>query len=88
MELSTWAHRNQITLDNLQVHLLHWEEFLLTQEPLLVRHAKTQPLQASLSRHSDLSQRSLMLLQQQRALLAQLEVYLARRDPNGLPPRL
>jgi hypothetical protein len=55
MDLSAWASHNQIALDQLEIHLLHWQELLLLREPLLVRFATALPLQASLRRHIDLS---------------------------------
>ncbi|HLW01608.1 MAG TPA: hypothetical protein VKT82_23325 [Ktedonobacterales bacterium] len=79
MDLSVWTSHNQIALDQLEVHLLHWQELVLLQEPLLVRHATAEPLQASLRRHIDLSLHTLTLLEQQRVLLAQLEAQLAKR---------
>jgi hypothetical protein len=79
MDLRAWTYANQIALDHLEVHLLHWQKLLLLQEPLLVRHATAEPLQASLRRHTDPSLRALTLLEQQRVLLAQLEAQLAKR---------
>lgn len=61
------------------MHLLHWQEWLLTQAPLLVRYTTNQSLRASLSRHLDLSLHTLVLLEQQRNLLAELEAQQAKR---------
>lgn len=65
MNLNTWAYANRTTLENLEVHLLHWQEWFLVQESLPIRHATNQSLQASLSRHRDLSLHTLALLEQQ-----------------------
>jgi hypothetical protein len=79
MNLNTWAFTNRTALENLEVHLLHWQEWLLLQESLPIRYATNQSLQASLSRHIDLSLHTLALLEQQRSLLAQLEAQVAKR---------
>lgn len=79
MDLNTWAYANRTALEHLEVHLLHWQEWLLLQEPLLIRHSTNQSLQASLSRHLDLSLHTLALLEQQQRLLAQLEAQVAKR---------
>lgn len=79
MDLHTWSYANQIALENLEVHVQHWEEWLLLQEPLLVRHTTNKPLQASLTRHLDLSRHTLALLEQQQELLARLKAQTAKR---------
>jgi hypothetical protein len=84
MSLNTWADANRTDLENLEVHLLHWQEWFLVPEPLLIRHAANQSLQASLSRHLDLSPHTLALLEQQRSLLAQLEAQVAKRRAGAV----
>ena len=79
MDLNTWTRANQIALENLEVHLQHWEEWLLHQGPLVMRHAATEPLQASLTRHLNLSLRTVSLLEQQQQLLAQLKTQTPKR---------
>jgi hypothetical protein len=78
MDLNTWTDANRAALENLEVHLLHWQEWVLLQEPLLGRHATAKPLQASLRRPLDLSLDTLTLLEQQRTLLAQLAAQIAQ----------
>lgn len=79
MDLHTWTYANQIALENLEIHLQHWEEWFLLQGPLLVRHTTDKPLQASLTRHLDLSLHTLALLKQQQELLARLKAQAAKR---------
>lgn len=78
MDLNLWAYANRTALENLEVHLLHWQEWVLLQEPLLVRYATAKPLEAGLRRHLDLSLDTLTLLEQQRTLLSQLEAQIAQ----------
>lgn len=79
MDLNTWSYANRTALEYFEVHLLHWQEWFLVQESLLIRRATNQSLQASISRHRDLSLHTLALLEQQRRLLAQLEAQVAKR---------
>ena len=74
MNLRMWTQANQIALENLEIHLQHWQQFLEVHERLLDYPSNLQPLQASLRRHFALSLRTKALLDQQRLLLLQLQI--------------
>jgi hypothetical protein len=81
MELRGWTYLDQITLDDLEVHLWHCQATLLLERALLVRNSAAQPLQDSFRRHLALSLHTLALLEEQRVLLAQVKARLERRLP-------
>ena len=70
MDFRIWRYNDQTALENLEIHLEHWQQFLDAYERLVVSSSNPKPLQASLRRHLALSGHTIALLEQQRLVVA------------------
>lgn len=73
MDLTEWTKANRNCLDNLDIHLQHWEELYARLQELPPGVATATTLTDSITQHTRLAAQTQRLLEQQRSLLAQFE---------------
>lgn len=79
MDLTEWTTANRICLENLEIHLQHWEN-LRSRLPKLPHHlAASHTLGDCIDHHTYLAMQTRVLLAQQRSLIAQVEAHLIER---------